>query len=89
MSDLPKYCQYTDKVRVFARENVLNVCQNVKYDSEKADKFKPIFRDIAVNNGFRTIDKSDDHLLDALDWLKPRIPNISEVIDQVISEFHA
>lgn len=89
MSDLPEYCQYTNKVRVFAQENVLNACQNVQYDSEKADRFKPILRDIAVNNGFRTIDKPDDHLFEALDRLKPRFPNFSEVIDHFISEFHA
>lgn len=89
MSDLPEYCQYTDKVRVFAQENVLSACQNVQYDSEKADKFKPILREIAVNNGFRTIDKPDDNLFEALDRLKPRFPNFSEVIDHFISEFHA
>lgn len=89
MSDLTEYCQTGDGVRVFTCNHVLHACENLQYDSEKADRFKPVIRKIALNNGFRTIHKPNEALFEALDKLKLQFPNFVEVVDHFIGEFQA
>jgi ATP-dependent Lon protease len=89
MSDLPEYASTDNEVRVFTMENVGRACDNLMYNDEKVQAFKPILRHIATDNGYRSLVDVNDQLIERLKDLAKRFPNFSEVVEHYISEFQS
>lgn len=87
MSDLPHYCNVPDKVRVFNKRDVLLACENIESNTEKVQSFRPTLRQIAKDNGFRSMLAVNDELITRLKDLTVRFPNFSEVVEHYIAEF--
>ncbi len=89
MSDLPEYASTHNEVRVFTMQNVGRACDNLYFNDEKVQSFKPTLRQIATNNGYRALLEVNDELIERLKELAQRFPNFSEVVQHYISEFQS